>query len=312
MNPMTILLGLVGLFVFVSLVRSVRIVPGRAALVVERLGRYSGTKEAGFHVLVPFLDQVRYRHSLKEQAVDVPSQPCVTQDNVKVEVDGVLYFRVIDPKRASYGITEYKHATIQLAQTSMRSVIGKLELDRTFEEREQINAAIVAVLDDACEPWGVKVTRYEIQNINVPDTVLESMQYQLRAERERRAVIARSEGDMESRINYSEAQMQEAVNKGEGEKERRINEAQGQAAEITALATATTQGLRLIAEAIEEGGGEDALVLQLAENYIAELDKLATSGTRMIVPMDVTDVAGAVRMIRRVLEVPGGSAEDRP
>ena len=208
---------LLGAAVLLSILTNIRVVSARRALVVERLGKYRKTLEAGFHVLVPYIDRVRYRHSLKEQAVDVPPQPCFTQDNVKITVDGVLYFRVINPQRASYGIQNYEYATIQLAQTTMRSVIGKLELDRTFEERDQINSAIVQALDEASDPWGVKVTRYEIQNIQLPSSVEQSMESQIKAEREKRAVVARSVGEMESRINHSIGVMEEVVNHSEGE-----------------------------------------------------------------------------------------------
>ena len=242
MDAQTIVALCAGAVVFLSVVLHVRVVPARRALVVERLGKYRRTLEAGFHVLLPYVDRVRYRHSLKEQAIDVPPQPCFTQDNVKITVDGVLYFRVIDPRRASYGILNYEYATIQLAQTTMRSVIGKLELDRTFEERDQINGAVVQVLDEASDPWGVKVTRYEIQNIQLPPTVQESMEYQIKADRQKRAVIARSVGEMEARINHSIGVMEEAINRSEGEKARQINEAEGRAQEILAIAAATAAG----------------------------------------------------------------------
>jgi regulator of protease activity HflC (stomatin/prohibitin superfamily) len=192
----------------VGILRSLRIIPAQNVSIVERLGKYASTLQAGFHVMVPFIDKVRYKHSLKEQAIDVPTQPCFTQDNIRVDVDGVLYFKVFDPHKASYGITDYRYATIQLAQTMMRSVIGKLELDRTFEEREQINGEILKNIDEATDPWGVKITRYEIQNITVPDNILQAMENQLKAEREKRAVIARSIGEMESKINYSAGVME--------------------------------------------------------------------------------------------------------
>ena len=301
MNLTTVVIGLFGLVAAYSMLRSIRIVPGQTALVVERLGKYARTLEAGFHILVPFLDKVRYRHSLKEQAVDVPSQPCITRDNVKVEVDGVLYIKVTDPRKASYGIANHKYATIQLAQTTMRSVMGKLDLDRSFEERGAVNAAIVRSVDEASDPWGVSVTRYEVQNIRVPDTVLKSMEFQMIAEREKRATIARSEGEMESRINRSVGVMEEAINRSEGDKERRINEAAGTREEILALATASAVGLGKIAEAAAEVGGEDALVLRLAEQYVAQLGKLARRGTQLVLPMDLTDAGAMVDRIRGIL-----------
>ena len=302
MTPMVIVAGVFALLVLWALLRSVRVVRAQSALVVERLGRYAKTLGAGFHLLVPFIDRVRYRHSLKEQAMDVPSQPCITQDNVKVEVDGVLYFRVVDPRAASYGIKDYQYATIQLAQTTMRSVIGQMELDRTFEERERINAEIVASVDEASDPWGVKVTRYEVQNIKVPPSVLESMEYQIRAERDQRAVIARSVGEMESRINRSIGEMQEVINKSEGEKQRQINEAEGSAEEIVALARATAAGLREMAAAIAAAGGEEAMLLRIAEAYLEKLRKLSNGATELVLPMDLTDISGVIDSLRGALQ----------
>lgn len=303
---LAIVLGLFGLFVAVSILRSIRVVPAQSALVVERLGRYTKTLVAGFHVLFPFIDKVRYRHTLKEQALDVPSQPCITQDNVKVQVDGVLYMKVVDPRKASYGIADYKYATIQLAQTSMRSVVGKLELDRTFEERQQINAAIVKSVDEASTAWGVDVTRYEIQNIHVPESVLKSMEGQMIAEREKRAALARSVGDMESRINYSIGVMQEAINRSEGEKEKRINEAQGAREEILALARATAAGLGAVAAEVSGQGGGEAAVLRIAEDYIAQLRKLAHKGTQVVLPMDLGDLGAVLDQVRSLIGGPQG------
>ena len=295
------LLGVFALFVLISLFRSIRIVPAQTALVIERLGKYAKTLEAGFHVLVPFIDKVKYRHSLKETAADVPAQPCITLDNVKVEVDGVLYYQVMEPRRASYGISNYKYGTIQLAQTTMRSAIGKLELDRTFEEREKINGEIVKSVDEASDPWGVRVTRYEIQNIRVPENILKSMEIQMRAERERRALIAQSVGEMESKINYSIGVMEEAINKSEGQKQRHINEAEGRAQEILAMAQATAIGLKKLAEAIQTAGGEDAVALRVAETYITELKKLAKKNTRLILPMDLTNIGSVLKTIQNMM-----------
>ena len=303
MDAQTIVALCAGAVVFLSVVLHVRVVPARRALVVERLGKYQRTLEAGFHVLLPYVDRVRYRHSLKEQAIDVPPQPCFTQDNVRITVDGVLYFRVIDPRRASYGILNYEYATIQLAQTTMRSVIGKLELDRTFEERDQINGAVVQVLDEASDPWGVKVTRYEIQNIQLPPTVQESMEYQIKADRQKRAVIARSVGEMEARINHSIGVMEEAINRSEGEKARQINEAEGRAQEIVAIAAATAAGLTKIAEAIRTEGGQEALVLRTAEEYIGALEKLAAKGPEVVLPVDLTDIRSITRTVRKALDL---------
>lgn len=300
--PLMILLGLFFLFILFTLIRSIRIVPAKTALVIERLGKYARTLEAGFHVLIPFIEKVRYKHSMKEQAIDVPAQECFTQDNVKVRVDGVLYMKVMDPRRASYGITNYEYATIQLAQTTMRSVIGRLELDRTFEERDAINAHVVKAVDEASDAWGVKVSRYEIQNINVPQGILEAMEVQMKAEREKRAAIARSLGEMESKINYSQAEMEEAVNRSEGEKEKSINEAQGRASEIVSLAKSTAEGLRKVAAAVEQSGGEDALALRVAEGYIAELQNLARRETRLMVPLDLSDMDGVMQKIERMVK----------
>jgi regulator of protease activity HflC (stomatin/prohibitin superfamily) len=302
MLPLFILAGLLGIVIVISLLRSVRIVPGKQALVVERLGKYSRTLEAGFHVLVPFIEKVRYKHSLKEMAVDVPAQDCFTQDNVKVRVDGVLYMKVMDARRASYGITNYQYATIQLAQTTMRSVIGRLELDKTFEERDSINAGVVKAVDDAADAWGVKVSRYEIQNINVPGGILEAMEVQMKAEREKRASIARSLGEMESKINYSQAEMEEAVNRSEGIKEKMINEAEGKAQEILSLSRSTAEGIRLVAGAVAANGGEDALALRVAEGYIEEMSRMAKKGTRVIVPMDITDMQGMMEKVERMVK----------
>lgn len=300
--PLQIVMGIIALILVVAVLRSIRVVAAQTVLVIERLGKYSGTLQAGFHVLIPFIDKVAYSHSLKEQAIDVPSQPCFTWDNVKVDVDGVLYYKVVDPKKASYGITNYEYATIQLAQTTMRSVMGRLELDKTFEERDSINAAIVKEVDAASLEWGVQVTRYEIQNISIPPEILEAMEAQLRAEREKRAQIARSIGEMESKINYSQGEMEESINRSEGEKEKWINEAEGKAAEITALAAATAASIRKVATALDTDGGDEALSLQLAEQYLAELKNLARKGTQVVLPLDLTDMDGVMSSVRQMLK----------
>lgn len=295
----------------IAILRSIRIVPAKKAYVVERLGKYCKTMEAGFHILVPFIDKVAYKHSLKEKALDVPIQPCFTQDNVKVMVDGVVYMKVIDPKRASYGITkraktphltDYEYATIQLAQTTMRSVIGKLELDRTFEERDSINAEIVKDVDEATNPWGISVSRYEIQNIKVPDTILTTMEKQMQAERVRRAVILESEGSMEARINRSIGDMEKAINESEGEKQKTINEAEGKAAEIRSLSRATAISIAKIATAIGQENGEDAVSLQLTESYFDELKYLAKNNTDLILPVDLTNLTDIENKIKDFLK----------
>ena len=300
--PLLFALSILGIIVIVGILKSIRIIPAQSVAIVERLGKYSGNLEAGFHVLVPFIDRVKYRHSLKEQAVDVPSQPCFTLDNVKIDVDGVLYFRVVDPKKACYGISDYRYATVQLAQTMMRSVIGKLELDRTFEERDQINGEILKQIDEATDPWGVQITRYEIQNIRVPANILKSMEVQLTADRDKRAMINRSIGEMTSRVNTSSGVKSEAINRSEGEKQRLINEAEGKAAEIRALARATAESLGRIATALQEEGGDAALVLQISEGYVKELNKLARPQTKLVLPMDLTDINSVLQTVNRMIQ----------
>ena len=300
--PLYILAGIFGFIVLISLLRSVRVVPARTALVVERLGKYSRTLNAGLHVLIPFLEKVRYKHNLKEVAIDVPAQDCFTQDNVKVKVDGVLYIQVVDPVKASYGITNYEFATIQLAQTTMRSVIGKLELDKTFEERDQINGSVVQSVDLASDPWGVKVSRYEIQNIKVPPAILEAMEVQMKAEREKRAEIARSLGEMESKINRSQAVMEEVINISEGEKERMINVAEGRAQEIRSVAKATAGSIRQIAGAMDDVGGEEAAVLRISESYIDQLNNIVGDKSKVILPMDLTNMNDVLSNIKNMIK----------
>lgn len=294
-----IILGLV-FFVFVIIVKATRVVPQKTVFIVERLGKYNGTLEAGFHILVPFLDRVAYRHSLKERAIDVPPQTCITKDNIQVEVDGILYFQIIDPVKASYGITEYGFASTQLAQTTMRSEIGKIELDRTFEEREKVNHEIVAAVDKAALPWGLKVTRYEIKNIVPPTSIKDAMEKQMRAEREKRALIAESEGDKQAKINRAEGDKQEAIAKSEGEKMKRINEAEGRGQEIERVAMATAKGIREIATAINEKGGMQAVNLRIAEQYLGEFGKLAQKNNTMIIPSNLSDVAGIVGAVGKI------------
>lgn len=300
--PLLILLGIFALLILFFLIRSIRIIPAKNALVVERLGKYVKTLEAGIHLLIPFIDKVKYKHNLKEQAIDVPAQECFTSDNVKVTVDGVIYMRIVNPKDASYGITDCTYATIQLAQTTMRSVIGRLELDKTFEERDHINGEVVKAVDDASDPWGVKVSRYEIQNINVSQPILEAMEVQMKAEREKRAAVARSQGEMESNINASQAAKEEAVNKSEGEKQRRINEAEGQAQEILSMARATASAISQVASSIEKEGGENAAALQLTEQYIDRLKTLAKEETRLILPLDINDMETVMHKIEKVVK----------
>jgi regulator of protease activity HflC (stomatin/prohibitin superfamily) len=300
--PLTIILTGVIVFALITLYNTIRIVPQKQASIVERLGKYCKTLEAGFHILLPFLDKVSYKHTLKEQAVDVPPQSCITRDNIAVEVDGILYMQVVDPKKASYGIDNYGFASTQLAQTTMRSVMGKMDLDKTFEERETINMAIVDAVDKASDPWGVKVTRYEVKNILPPKSIKDAMEKQMRAEREKRAVIAESEGDRQAKINRAEGVKQEMIAQSEGEKQRRINEAEGRAAEIEKVAVATANGIRKIALSINEKGGGDAVNLRIAEQYINEFGNLAKANNTMIIPTDLADMAGFIKSATAVIK----------
>jgi regulator of protease activity HflC (stomatin/prohibitin superfamily) len=286
----------------ITLFNTARIVPQKQAFIVERLGKYARTLNAGFHILIPFLDRVAYKHSLKETAVDVPPQTCITRDNIAVEVDGVLYLQVIDPVKASYGILDFLFASTQLAQTTMRSEIGKLELDRTFEEREMINGAIIRAVDKASDPWGVKVTRYEIKNIHPPRTVTDALEKQMRAEREKRAQIAESEGARQAQINVADGEKQGAIKASEGEKMKRINEAEGRAQEIEMVANATAAGIRAIALAINEPGGYDAVNLRVAEQYIGEFGNLAQKGNTLILPTNLADIGGMVAAATSVIQ----------
>lgn len=290
------------IIVLFTFYQTILIVPQRTAIIVERLGKYSGTLLAGFHVLVPFVDKVAYKHTLKEQALDVPPQACITKDNIAVEVDGIIYLQVLDAKDASYGINNYSFASTQLAQTTMRSVIGKLELDRTFEERETINAAIVDAVDKASDSWGVKVTRYEVKNIVPPQSIKDAMEKQMRAVREKRATIAESEGDKQAVINRAEGDRQEMIERSEGEKQKRINEAIGRAEEIERVATATAKGIREIAEAINSEGGLNAVNLRVAEQYIGEFGKLAKTNNTIIIPSDLSDIAGMISTAMTVIK----------
>jgi regulator of protease activity HflC (stomatin/prohibitin superfamily) len=292
---------LLSLIVLVVIWKTAIVVPQQSAYVVERLGRYSGTLGAGFHILVPFFDVIRYRHSLKETAIDIPAQVCITRDNVQVQVDGVLYLKVLNPERASYGISDYLFAISQLAQTTLRSEVGKIDLDRTFEERTNINTAVVAELDKASEPWGVKVLRYEIKNITPPHDVLAAMEKQMRAEREKRAVILTSEGQRDAAINTAEGAKQETIKASEARKTQQINEAEGQAAAILAVATATAEGIRRVAEATEVAGGSQAVQLRVAEQYIQEFGKVINNADTIILPSNVADVAAMITTAMQVV-----------
>ncbi|MBW6500886.1 MAG: paraslipin [Bacteroidales bacterium] len=293
---------LVGVIIlgFILIASMVKVVPQRTAIIIERLGKYKTTFTAGFQILIPFVDKIRYRHTLKEQAIDVAPQVCITRDNIAVEVDGILYLQVLDPQKASYGIDNYRFASIQIAQTTMRSVIGKLELDRTFEERETINGAIVDAVDKASDPWGIKVTRYEVKNISPPQSIKDAMEKQMRAEREKRATIAESEGTKQAKINVADGDKQELIKKSEGEMQKRINEAAGRASEIEQLANATANGLRAISKAISEENGLNAVNLRIAEQYLIEFGKLASQNNTMILPSNLTDIGSIVAVATSV------------
>jgi regulator of protease activity HflC (stomatin/prohibitin superfamily) len=277
------------------------VVPQQSAFVVERLGRYSQTLAAGFHILLPFIDAIRYRHSLKEHAVDIPEQVCITRDNVQVHVDGVLYLKVMNPERASYGVADYLFAISQLAQTTLRSEIGKIDLDRTFEERMHINLQVVNELDKATEPWGIKVLRYEIKNITPPPDVLAAMEKQMRAEREKRATILTSEGARDAAINTAEGDKQQVIKASEAKKQQEINEAEGRANAIRAIADATADGIRTIAEAIRLPGGSEAVQLRVAEQYIGQFGELARESNTLILPANVSDVGSMIALAMNVI-----------
>lgn len=302
MDAQSIVFIILGVIVFFILMSCIKIVPQRSAYIIERLGKYNGTLSAGFHFLLPLVDKVAYKHTLKESAIDVASQSCITKDNIAVEVDGVLYLQVIDPKKASYGIDNYGFASIQIAQTTMRSIIGRLDLDKTFEERETINTSIVEAVDKASDPWGVKVTRYEVKNITPPQSIKDAMEKQMRAEREKRAMIAESEGQKQAKINVAEGDKQELIARSEGEKQKRINEAEGKAAEIEFVAAATAKGIREIASSINEKGGIDAVNLRVAEQYLGEFGKLAKTNNTMIIPSNMSDVSSIIATATSVLD----------
>ncbi|CAG1000468.1 Protein QmcA [Burkholderiales bacterium] len=297
----TLVLFVVALIV---VIRAIRVVPQQHAWVVERLGRFYAVLEPGLNFVIPFVDRVAYRHDLREIPLDVPSQICITKDNTQLQVDGILYFQVTDPKLASYGSSNYIVAITQLAQTTLRSVIGRMELDRTFEEREQINANVVAALDEAATSWGVKVLRYEIKDLTPPAEILRSMQAQITAEREKRAVIATSEGKRQEQINVAMGAREAAIAKSEGEKQAEINNAQGQAAAILSIAEANAKAIRQVAEAIEAPGGLSAVNLKVAEQYIAAFGNLAIKSNTMILPTNAADVAGMIATAMSVIRQP--------
>jgi regulator of protease activity HflC (stomatin/prohibitin superfamily) len=294
---------ILAILVILVIAKTAVVVPQQSAFVVERLGKYRETLAAGFHILVPFVDAIRYRHSLKEMALDIPEQVCITRDNVQVHVDGVIYLKVLDAQRASYGVADYLFAISQLAQTTLRSEIGKIDLDRTFEERSHVNAQVVNELDKASEPWGIKVLRYEIKNITPPQDVLAAMEKQMRAEREKRAVILTSEGERDAAVNTAEGQKQQVIKASEAKKQQQINEAEGAAAAILAIAAATADGIRRVAETTQIPGGYEAVQLRVAEQYIQKFGELANAtDTTMIVPAGVADIAGMLATAMSVIQ----------
>jgi regulator of protease activity HflC (stomatin/prohibitin superfamily) len=299
----------IAILVVVVIFRTATVVPQQSAYVIEYLGRYSRTLQAGFHILIPFVERIAYRHSLKEQALDVPEQVCITKDNVQVGVDAVLYMQVLDPHLASYGITNYAFAIAQLAQTTLRSEIGKIELDRTFEARAAINANVVSELDKASVAWGVKVMRYEIKNITPPKDVLSAMEKQMRAEREKRAVVLTSEGDRDAKINQAEGEKQRVIKASEASKQQQINEADGQAAAILAVATATAEGLRRVGGALGEQGGIEAMQLRIGEEYLRQFGKMAKESTTLVIPGELSDLASVISMATSIVrKAPGQPA----
>ncbi|MDE2867945.1 MAG: paraslipin [Chloroflexota bacterium] len=297
-----IVVAAIVLLVVVVLVKTAVIVPQQSAYVVERLGRYSRTLQAGFHILTPFLDTIAYKHTLKEQAVDISEQLCITRDNVQVGVDGVLYLQVLEPRQASYGIMNYQFAISQLAQTTLRSEVGKIDLDRTFEERSSINRLIVNELDQASAPWGVKVLRYEIRNINPPTDVLNAMEKQMRAEREKRAVILSSEGERDAKINEAEGEKQRVIKESEATRTQQINEAQGEAEAILAVATASAEGITRIGQSVSGDGGMDAMRLRVAEQYIAQFGQIAKEGNTLVVPANLSDLSSMLALASTIVK----------
>ena len=303
-------------FIFVAiaaatiLFMTAKVVPQREEWIVQRLGKYNRTLDAGLKILVPVIDQVAYKHTLKEQTFDVASQSCITKDNISVEIDGVLYMQVNDARAASYGVENYFIAISQLAQTTLRSEIGKIDLDRTFEERDTINARVVDAVDRAAEPWGVKILRYEIKDITPPASVRDALEKQMRAERERRAVVAESEGERQARINVSEGDRQETINLSEAEKLKQINEAEGRAQEIKLVAEATAAGIRDVASALTENGGREAVNLRIAEQWVSQFGQLAKTNNTMIVPAQLGDVATLVSTVMKSMETMDASSPE--
>jgi regulator of protease activity HflC (stomatin/prohibitin superfamily) len=303
---MEISIGTIALIIFILAIvfigKTIQVVPQQHAWVVERLGKYHAILGPGLNIVVPFIDRIAYKHLLKEIPLDVPPQVCITRDNTQLQVDGILYFQVTDPMRASYGSSNYVAAITQLAQTTLRSVIGRMELDKTFEEREHINTAIVNAIDESATNWGVKVLRYEIKDLTPPKEILHAMQAQITAEREKRALIAASEGRKQEQINIASGEREAAIAKSEGEKQAAINRAQGQAAAIVAIAQATADALRQTAAAIREPGGADAVNLKVAEQYVNAFANLARTNNSLVVPADVSNLSGMIATALQVVK----------
>jgi regulator of protease activity HflC (stomatin/prohibitin superfamily) len=306
MTGTLIVFFILAILILIIIAKTAIVVPQQSAFVVERLGRFHGTLGAGFHILLPFVDSIRYRHSLKEIAVDIPAQVCITRDNVQVGVDGVLYLKVLNPERASYGISDYMFAISQLAQTTLRSEVGKIDLDKTFEERTNINTAVVSELDKASDAWGVKVLRYEIKNITPPHDILAAMEKQMRAEREKRAVILTSEGTRDAAINTADGVKQEVIKASEARRQQQINEAEGEASAIMAVASATAEGIRRVADAIKLPGGYEAVQLRVAEQYIHQFGELAKKGNTIVLPANVADVGSMIALAMKMVGREGG------
>ena len=302
MNIMFVVFAFVAVLVVIIIAKTAVVVPQQNAFIVERLGKYQGTLDPGFHILLPFLDAIRYKHGLKERAIDIPEQICITRDNVQVGIDGVLYLKVMDAKQASYGVSDYLFAITQLAQTTLRSEIGKIDLDRTFEERTHINIQVVNEVDKASDPWGIKVLRYEIKNIAPPADVLAAMEKQMRAEREKRAVILTSEGERDAVINAAEGDKQQVIKASEANKQQQINEAEGEAQAIRAVAEATADGITRVAAAIGVEGGLEAVQLRVAQDYIEKFGELAKTNNTMLLPVNLTDVAGMIATAMSVIK----------
>ena len=301
-SPSIIILAVLALFVVIILFKTALVVPNKQAVVVERLGK--------FHILIPFIDTVAYRRSLKEEVLDVPKQTCITKDNVSVDIDGILYLQVINPEKSAYGISNYMIGSIQLAQTALRSTIGKLVLDRTFEERHTINQEVIAALDAATAPWGIKVLRYEVRDITPPSGVMQAMEKQMRAEREKRALIAQSEGEMQARINMAEGAKAAAIAESEGRLQAQKNQAEGDAVLIRTVAQATADGLRLVGEQMRQPGGITAANLRVAEHYLEQFGELAKANNTMIIPTNMADVGGLVAGLTTILRQSRADAPD--